>query len=83
MLNHPETSNYGLDCDFTLWAEFNKELLIRRWITSSREYGFTYPLRDNLEVACGCAEERASAEVALNELVEAGFLSPITYLKTI
>lgn len=83
MLNHPETTNYGLDCDYSLWAEFNKELLMRRWITSSREYGFTQPLKDNTEIDCGCDQEREMAEAALNELIDAGFLSPITYLKTV
>jgi hypothetical protein len=26
---HPEVENYGLNCDTTLWVDFNKECLIR------------------------------------------------------
>lgn len=85
--NHPEIDDYGLSCDMSLWAEFNKELLIRRWVVSSRDCWIhrnddDIPV-EGVEVDCGTDRERAMATVALQELIDRGYLNPITYVKTI
>lgn len=82
---HPETKNYGLDCDYNLWVEFNKEILIRNWIKSSRNYvvvqnSFEPP--KEYEVDYGTEIERKLANAALDELVDGGYINKCNYLKT-
>ena len=80
---HPEVENYGLNCDYKLWAEFNKEKLIRNWIKSSRQFAPKehIPTKRTPEHDYGNDMERDMAEVALEELVDFGYLNPITYIK--
>lgn len=82
---HPEVNNYGLNCDFNLWSEFNKEQLIRNWIKSSREYApkKLIPESTSPEYEYGSGIERDMAKLALDELIEFGYLDPVTYLKVV
>lgn len=80
--NHPESRNFGLDCDYTLWAEFNKEILMRNWIRASRECTVLEKPPVGFEVDFGTDFERSIANAALNELIYAGYLNPTTYMKT-
>lgn len=80
---HPEIDDYGLSCDFKLWSEFNKEMLIRNWIKSSRQFvdKDMIPKSESPEYQFGNNSERKMAEEALNELIEFGYLNPISYLR--
>ena len=85
-MQHPEVDKFGLTLDFSLASEFNKELLIRRWVQSSRDCIIHRDDSDiptkGIEVECGSIKERTLANLALRELIEHGYLDPITYLKT-
>lgn len=85
---HPEIDKYGLNGDYNLWTEFNKENLMRKWIQGYRKCWVMFEQPENIpnegiEVDCGNQEERELAEVALEELIEAGLLNPVTYVKEI
>ena len=81
---HPEVENYGLNCDYNLWKEFNKEVLSRSLITIERA------IFSQLKVAAGFPPieypetftevERNYAECKLNILIKSGILNKETYL---
>ena len=79
---HPEVDNYGLNLDYRLWAELNKEKLIRNWIKSTRQYTPSNVLtKESPEYDFGDVAERHMAEIALDELIDFGHLDPVTYLR--
>lgn len=80
---HPEINCYGLECDMTLWAEFNKEVLIRNWVKAGRNYrGLPLP-KCGPEIDFGTCEERILANIAIDELVNQGYVNSITFLKEV
>lgn len=82
-INHPETTNYGLDCDMDLWAEFNKEILVRNWIKAGRNYRGLPTPKCGPEIDFGTKDERTLANIAIEELVDQGYVNSITFLKEV
>ena len=85
--NHPEVDIFGLNANYSLWAEFNRELLVRKWVACYRDSWVyadhpTYEIpTEGIEVDCGNEHERDMADVAIQELIDFGCLDPVTFTK--
>lgn len=84
LFSHPEVENYGLNCDYKLWVEFNKEVLTRALITTERA------VYSQMKVANGQPPiefppyyndvEREYAKFKIDMLICSGVINKETYL---
>ncbi len=93
IFSHPEVENYGLNCDYNLWIEFNKELLIRNITKMERHTIFNLnllrqnPIDVNMDLQSFCNVdmiteiEREYALAKIATMIELGLLNKLTLLQ--
>lgn len=91
IFKHPEVENYGLNCDYDLWAEFNREMLVRNITKMERQTLYNMnmlsgvsmaniPLLDYCNVDMITDFERMYANARIITMIELGLINKYTFL---
>lgn len=73
-VRHPELDNYGLTLDYNLWAEYNRECLLRMFMEVRMEMDGLPTVKENYPT-----EYRLESEELLRRAIVCGYIHPITY----
>ena len=71
---HPEIGAFGLDLEYNLWAEYNRECLIRLFMETMMERDGLPPVKEDYPESY-----RLEAEATLRKAIVHGYVNPITY----